>query len=104
MAKAVLKKNKVGVITLLGIVHACMLSRFSCVPLCDPMGRSLPGSSVCGIDSPNKNTGVGWHALLQGIFPTPASNLRLLGLLHCQVGSLPLAQRGKSCARYLDLF
>ena len=37
--------------------------------LCDPMDCSLPGSSVHG-DSPDKNTGVGCHALLQGIFPT----------------------------------
>ena len=34
--------------------------------LCDPMDCS---SSVCG-DSPGKNTGMGSHALLQGIFPT----------------------------------
>ena len=27
-------------------VPACMLSRFSCGRLCDPMGHSLPGSSV----------------------------------------------------------
>ena len=26
-------------------MHACMLSCFSCVPLCDPMDHSLPGSS-----------------------------------------------------------
>ena len=35
-------------------------------------------------DSPGKNTGVGCHALLQGIFPTQGSNQRLLGLLHWQ--------------------
>ena len=28
------------------LVHACMLSHFSCVWLCDPMDHSLPGSSV----------------------------------------------------------
>ena len=39
----------------------------------DPMGCSLPGSSVHG-DSPGKNIGVGCHALLQGIFPTQGSN------------------------------
>ena len=39
-----------------------------------------PGFSVHG-DSPGKNTGVGCHALLQGIFPTQASNL---GLPHCR--------------------
>ena len=43
------------------------------------MGSSPPGSSVHG-DSPGKNTGVGCHALLQGIVPTQGLNL---GLLHC---------------------
>ena len=37
--------------------------------LCNHMDCSPPGSSVHG-DSPGKNTGVGCHALLQGIFPT----------------------------------
>ena len=37
------------------------------------MDCSLPGHSVHG-DSPGKNTGVGCHALLQGIFPTQGSN------------------------------
>ena len=32
-------------------------------------------------DSPGKNTGVGCHALLQGIFPAHGSNS---GLLHCR--------------------
>ena len=31
-------------------------------------------------DSPDKNTGVDRHALLQGIFPTQGSNLHLLYL------------------------
>ena len=53
-----------------------------------------PGSSVHG-DSPGKNTGVGCHALLQGIFLTQGSNLHLLYLLHCRVGSLPPAPPGK---------
>ena len=52
---------------------------------CSPWGSSVPG------DSPGKNTGLGCHALLQGIFPTQGSNLLLLCLLHWQVGSLPLA-------------
>ena len=41
----------------------------SCPTLCDPMDCSLPSSSVLG-DSLGKSTGVGCHALLQGIFPT----------------------------------
>ena len=37
--------------------------------LCDPMDCSPPDSSVHGI-FPGKNTGVGCHFLLQGIFTT----------------------------------
>ena len=44
------------------------------------MDCSLPGSSIHG-DSPGNSTGVGCHALLQGIFPTQGSNP---GLLHCR--------------------
>ena len=44
------------------------------------MDCSLTGSSLHG-DSPSKNTRVGCHALLQGIFPIQGSNL---GLLHCR--------------------
>ena len=45
----------------------------SFLTLWDPLDCSLPGSSVHG-DSPGKNTGVGYHALLQGIFPSQGSN------------------------------
>ena len=44
------------------------------------MSYAPSGSSVYG-DSSGKNTGVGCHALLQGIFPTQGSNLNLL---HCR--------------------
>ena len=37
------------------------------------MDCSLPGSSVLG-DFPGKNTGVGCHTLLQGVFATQGSN------------------------------
>ena len=30
-------------------IHACVLSRFSRVWLCDPLDCSQPGSSVCGV-------------------------------------------------------
>ena len=47
-----------------------MLSLFSHGPtLCDPMDCSPPGSSVHG-DYPGKNTRVGCHVLLLGIFQT----------------------------------
>ena len=51
----------------------------SCLTLCDPMDCSPPGSSVHE-DSPGKNTGVGCHAPLQGIFPIQYSNSCLLHL------------------------
>ena len=57
------------------------------------MDCSPPGSSVW--DSPGKNTGVGCHALLQGIFVTQGSNSHLLCPLHWLAGSLPLAERNK---------
>ena len=62
--------------------------------LCNPIDCSLPGSSVHGILQA-KNTGVGCHFFLQGIFPALGLNPRLLCLLHWQVGSLPLAQPRK---------
>ena len=62
----------------------------SCVTQCDPIDGSPPGFP-CPWDSPGKNTGVGCHFLLQGLFPTQGSNTRLLSLLHWQVGSVPLA-------------
>ena len=49
----------------------------------------------CPWDFPGKNTGVGYHARLQGIFPIQGLNLCLLGLLHWQAGSLLLAPPGK---------
>ena len=44
----------------------------------------------------SKNTGVGGHALLQGIFPTQGSNRFLFTLLHGQTGSLPQHHLGQS--------
>ena len=41
------------------------------------------------------NTGVGRHALLQGVSLTQGSNQHLLCLLHWQAGSLPLVPPGK---------
>ena len=58
--------------------------------LCDSMDYSLPGSSVHG-DSPGNNTGVGYHALLQGIFPTQGLNP---GLLHCRQILYNLSHQG----------
>jgi len=50
----------------------CLVAQ-SCPTLCNFMDCSLPSSCVHG-DSPGKNTGVGCHALLQGIFQTQGLN------------------------------
>ena len=49
----------------------CLVAQL-CPTLCHPMNHG---------DSPGKNTGLGCHALLQGIFPTQGSKP---GLLHCR--------------------
>ena len=58
----------------------CGASLLSCLTLCNPMDCSPPGSSVHR-DSPGKNTGMGCHALLQGISPAQGLNP---GLRHCR--------------------
>ena len=60
-----------------------------CSTLCDPMECSPPDS--CPWDSPGKNTEVGCHDLLQGIFPAQGLNQHHL---HWQVDSLPLCHLG----------
>ena len=46
-----------------------------------PTSGLYPSRLLCPWDSPGRNTGVGGHPLLQGIFPTQGSNL---GLPHCR--------------------
>ena len=59
----------------------------SCPTLCDPVAYSLPGSSVQG-----KNSGVGSHSLLQGIFLTQELNP---SLLHCRQILYHLGHQGR---------
>ena len=54
-----------------------------------------PATLLCPWESPGKNTGVGCHALLQGIFLTQGLNPHLFRLLHLQASSLPPAPPGK---------
>ena len=68
---------------------ACLVAQ-SCPTLCDPMDCSPPGIFVHG-DSPGRNTGVGCHALLQGIFPTQGLNPGLT----LPADSLPAEPPGK---------
>ena len=62
--------------------------------LCDPMNYS-PAGSPSPWDFPGKNTGVGCHFLLQGIFPTQGSILCLWGFLKWQVDSVTTEAPGK---------
>ena len=59
----------------------CVCAHLRLTP-CNPTDYSLPGSSA--MDAPGKNIGVGFHFLLQGIFPTQRSNPPLLHLLHLE--------------------
>ena len=70
----------------------CLVAQ-SCPTLCDPVDCSPPGSSVYR-DSPGKNTGIGFHALLQEIFLTQGSNPSLLSLLHCRQILYQLSYQG----------
>ena len=67
----------------------CLVAQSS-LTFCDPMDCSPPGSSVHG-DSPGKNTRVGCHALLQGIFPNQGLNP---GLPHCRQTLYHLSHQG----------
>ena len=77
-------------------VEVKMLVSQSCPTLCNPMDCSRPGSSVHG-DSLGKNTGVGRHSLLQGIFPKQGSNL---GPLHCRQILYCLSHQGSMQITY----
>ena len=64
-----------------------MVSCFRCVRLFGNPWTRVTTSLLCPWDSPGKNTGVGCHALLQGIFLTQGSNPRLLHPLCWPAGS-----------------
>ena len=70
----------------------CLVAQL-CPTLCNPTDCSLPASSVHW-DSQGKNTGVGCHALLHGIFPTQGRNP---GLLHCRQILYCLSHQGSLC-------
>ena len=61
---------------------------------------TVPARLLCLWDFPGKDTGVGCHFLLQGIFLTQRSNPHLLCLLHWQAGTVP---PGKSMMLYYPL-
>ena len=59
------------------LMPVLVISHFSHVRLLQLRGLQ-PTRLLCPWDSSDKNTGVGCHFLLQGIFPTQRSNQRLL--------------------------
>ena len=66
------------------LLCACVLSCFSNVWLFAIVWTVYPTRLLCLRDSSGKNTGMGCHALVQGIFLTQRSNTSLLWLLHCR--------------------
>ena len=58
--------------------------------------HGLTDQLLCPWDFSGKNTGMGCHFLLQGIFLTQGSNPSFLHLLQWQVDSLPLSHLGSS--------
>ena len=78
-------------------VCVCVCAQL-CPALYDSMDCSPSHSSLW--DSPGKNTGVGCHFLLQGIFLTQGLNPCLLHLLHWQENSSPLSHLGSPTLKY----
>ena len=61
-------------------LHVCVRLAAQLYPTLQPQGL-YPIRLLCPQDLLSKNTGVGSHSLLRGIFPTQGSNP---GLLHCR--------------------
>ena len=74
------------------ITYVLVLVAQSCVTLCNPNGLQ-PDRLLCPWNFPGKNTGVVWHSLLSGIFPTQGSNR---GLLHCRQILYHLSHQGNT--------
>ena len=78
----------------------CVCVCVGCMLSCSFMSDSLWSHELqttgllCPWDFPGKNSRVGCHALLQGIFPTQGSNSSFLHLQHWQAGSLPQSHLG----------
>ena len=85
-------------------MHVCMHAKSHqlCTTLAtyglQPSWLPCPWDSLgknTGVEKKKKNTGVGCHALLQGIFPVQGLNTHILHLLPSQAGSLPLGSPEK---------
>ena len=65
------------------LLHACALSRFSSVRLFATL-CTIAHQAPVSMGFSREESWSGFHALLQGLFLTQGSNLRLLRLLHCR--------------------
>ena len=72
------------------LLPCCCLDPNLCLALLRRHGLKL-ARLLCPWDFPGKNTGMGCHSLLRGIFPTPGLKPCLP---HWQEGSLPLSHQG----------
>ena len=81
----------VSLMSNVGMYSMLVLSRSFVSDSRDPMECTR---LLCPWGSPGKDTGVGCHFLLQGIFPTQGSSPCVWCLLHWQVDSLPLSHPG----------
>ena len=79
---------------LITVPCCCCAQSLSHNQLCDPMNCSPPGSSIREI-FPSKNTGVGCHFLLQGVFPNPGIKLTSLSSPTLAGGPFTTAPPGK---------
>ena len=76
-------------------MHACVLSHFSHVQLCATLW-TIACQAPLSMGFSRQEHWSGLTCPHQGIFPTQGSNSHLLGLLHWQASSLPLAPPGKA--------
>ena len=70
-----------------------------CLSLCNPVNCSPP-RLLCG-DSPGKNSGVGYHAILQEIFPPQGLNP---SLLRCRQILYQLSHQGSPETNYCSFY
>ena len=79
-----------------------------CVLSCSAVCKSLWSHGLlstrllCPWDFSGKNTGVGWHFFLQGIFLTQGSNPCLLCLLPCRQILYHLSHQGSQCPLFRE--
>ena len=80
---------------------AAATSLQSCPTLCDPIDRQQPTSLPCPWDTPDKNTGVGCHFLLQRMKVKSDSEVAQSCLTHSDPMDCSLP--GSSCINYMPI-